>query len=490
MEEIYYKEEARNKIIAGINKLADAVESTMGPNGKTSIIPSSKEYNKYIVTKDGVSVAREIYLKDVVENIGASLIKEVAELQVDVAGDGTTTAICLARALVNNLKDFNSNEINKALDEIVPKIIEQLKLNSRELKNEDIKYVASISANNDLQIGDIIQQAYNHTSIIKVEESNNTEDSLELIEGMSLPVSYFSKQFINNPKKAECSFENPRVLLLDGKLEDLGIFEFPIKYCAENNESLLIITEHVTDSVLKLLEKNVSNNALKLCVIKSPGFSQHRKDLLRDLSDLTGAIVVSDFNKKYSKDDLGILQSCKISKSNSILVKHEDIDTSDLLENFKSLLELNNMEGNDSDLIKQRIENLTGKISIIKVGGGSEVEMKERFDRYDDAVKAVACALEEGIVQGAGLALYHSIQATYNTEYDETTPYHFIMKSLLSPYDTICKNGVSISVMNDMFKDNIIDPLKVTRCALENAVSVVKTILSTDSVIISRESWS
>lgn len=492
MEEIYYKEEARNKIIAGINKLADAVESTMGPNGKTAIIPSSKEYNKYIVTKDGVSVARQIHLKDVVENIGASLIKEVAELQVDLAGDGTTTAICLARALVNNLKDFDSNDINDALDELVPKIIEQLKLNSRELKNEDIKYVASISANNDVQIGDIIQQAYNHTSIIKVEESSSTEDSIELIEGMSIPVSYFSKVFINNPKKAECLFESPRVLLLDGKLEDLGAFEIPIKYCAENNESLLIITEYVTDSVLKLLEKNVINNALKICVIKTPGFAQHRKDLVRDLSDITGASIISDFTKKYTKQDLGILQSCKISKSNSLLVKHKDIDISELLENLQSLLELNDMEGNDIDLIKQRIENLTGKISLIKVGGGSEVEMKERFDRYDDAVKAVACALEEGIVEGGGVALFKAIITLLQ---DNDCVDNRILISLTNPYITIFPkliiNDVRHLELNvNMFNKNIIDPFKVTRCALENAVSVVKTILSTDSVIISRESWS
>lgn len=485
IKEIYFKEEARDKIIAGINKLNEAVSSTMGPNGKTSIIPSKTEFGKYIVTKDGVSVAREVFLKDPVENIGASLIKEVAELQVDLAGDGTTTAITLATALVNNLKDFDSNDINKALDTIIPQILEQLKANARVLKQEDIKYVASISANNDIQIGNIIQQAYDHSSIVKAEESSNQEDSLELIEGMSLPVSYFSKHFINNRKKGECYFENPRVLVLDGKLDDLKPFKEPIEHIARHGEQLLIITEYISDTVLRLLESNVINDALKVCVIKTPGFGQHRKDLLVDICAITKATKINDFSKRYTLESFGKLKSCSITKTSSLLLKDDDVNLDQIINDLTEVMNNHSDSDHEKELIKQRIEKLTGKISIIKVGGNSEIEMKERFDRYDDAIKATACALEEGIVEGGGLSLYNAIPK----DFEGYTPVESqIYRSMWAPRVKIAENGSVYG--GNMFDQNIIDPLKVTRCALENAVSVAKTILSTDSIVIHRELWS
>lgn len=488
MEEIYFDKEGRDKLIEGVNKLNRAVSSTMGPNGKNVII-SDRNSGKYKVTKDGVSVAREVSFKDPIENIGAQLAKQAAEKTVEDAGDGTTTATVLTTAFVNNLKDFNTVDINKAFDEIIPKVIEQLKLNSRELKHEDIKHVASISANNDLQIGELIQQAYNHSDIVKIEESSNTEDILDTLPGMSLPVSYFSKHFITNQSKGVCEFNNVNTLIIDGKLEKLENFRSVLELTQQPNNSLLIIVEDIHEQALRKLETFVLSQILPICVIKSPGFSKHRKDLLQDLCDFTGSTLITDLSKSYNTDVLGKLQSCKISKNNSILVKDDNIDITNKLEILNELFKDSELTEYDKDLIKQRIEYLKGKISIIKVGGKSELEMKERFDRYDDAVKAVACALEEGIVQGAGLALYHSIQNIYNLKYDETTPYHFIMKSLLSPYDTICKNGICIPVMNDMFEQNIIDPLKVTRCALENAVSIAKVILSTEAVVLNETEW-
>ena len=211
--------------------------------------------------------------------------------------------------------------------------------------------------------------------------------------------------------------------------------------------------------------------------------------ILRDICDFTGSVLVQD-NKEYTSTIMGKLSNIIVDKHKSTLVKHNDVNIEEFLSNLKYSLELKELTDYDKDLIKQRYENLSAKISVIKVGGKTESEMKERFDRYDDAIKAVGCALEEGIVQGAGLALYHSIQDVYDIKYDETTPYHFIMKSLLSPYDTICKNGICIPVMNDMFKQNIIDPLKVTKTALLNAVAVAKTILSTDAVVLSEREWS
>ena len=519
MEEVTFDKEARDKLIEGINKLNKAVGATMGPSGKTVIIPDSeaREYGKYKVTKDGVSVARSIFFKDPIENIGAQMIKEVAEKTVDTAGDGTTTATVLATAFINNLKDFNTVEINKAFDEIIPKVLEQLKLNSRELKREDIKYVASISANNDIQIGELIQQAFDFSSIIKVEESNNSEDTLTMIDGMSLPVSYFSKHFINNPKKGTCELDEPYVILLDGKLDNLKTFEQAIKFVANENQPLLIITEHVNENVLRLIESNVLSHNLKMCVIKAPGFSKHRKDLLRDLSEFTGAKLVNDFTKPLPATIVGRLKACKIGKNESLLLKHEDINIDQLIDDLKeSSLTL---EDHDKDLINQRIENLTAKVSLIKVGGGSELEMKERKDRYDDAVKAVACALEEGVVEGGGEALYkarvavgHKLSKTklipekghedMNVDFDHIESIEIsrldnaVLTSLLQPRERIVSNGhvlhrggFEVGGVRNMFYENVIDPLKVTRCALENAVSVAKTILSTEAVVLNRNEW-
>jgi len=498
-KEIYFKEDARSLLFSGVEKLSQAVASTMGPNGKTVII--SNQYGDPEITKDGVKVAREIYFKNAIENIGAKIVKEVAELQVDLAGDGTTTAIVLANAFIQNLKDFDSNEINKAFDEIIPIVIKQLKLGSRKLEYKDIKYLASISANNDIHIGEIIQQAYNHASIIKVEESNDNEDSLELIDGMSLPVSYFSKHFINTNKKAECNFNEPYVLLIDGKLENLKSFETPIKQIAENNESLLIITEGISENLLRLLESNVLSGLLKLCVIKSPGFSQYRKDLLRDISDFTGADLINSFTKQYNLQSFGKLKSLKVTKNNSILVKHPDVDIREYIDDLKALSGLKELTKQDRELIEQRVINLTGKISIIKVGGISEIEMKERKDRYDDAVLATACALEEGIVEGGGIALFKIESEWLNNENkinkksSDIDLNKALYRCLTSPACKILENknnspiSLKFNLSENMFEQNIIDPLKVTRCALENAVSVAKTILSTDTVVLNERQW-
>ena len=496
MKEIYFKDKAREKLFIGIQKLHDAVASTLGPNGKTVIIPDddAKKDFQYKVTKDGVSVARKIYLQNPVENIGAQLVKEVCELQVEQAGDGTTTAVVLANAFIQNLKDFNSNEINKAFDEIIPKVIEQLKLNSKELKREDIKYVASISANNDIQIGNIIQQAYNFSNIVKVEESNSLEDTLETIEGMQLDVSYISKNFKNTPKE-HCEFNNPHVLLLDGKLEDLMSFKTILETVSNNDESILIITEHVNEKSLRMLESQVLSGNIKLCIIKTPGFGPARKDYIRDLSDFTNSdIIQPQSGKQYSPTALGKLKSCSITKNNSLLIKHEDVNVDEIVENLTELSKNKELTKYDVEVINKRIQNLTAKASIIKVGGGSEIEMKERKDRYDDAVLAVACALEEGIVSGGGTALryvFHVLTSELLKEKDKEKDFHFkVLECLLYPYQTIVCNGSKPKLEHFLFNENIIDPLKVTRCALENAVSIAKTILSTDTVVLNERLWS
>ena len=302
----------KEKLKEGVRKLAQAVASTMGPNGATVIIPDRDKFKSYKITKDGVSVARQIYFKDPIENIGAKLVKEVAELQVQQAGDGTTTAIVLASAFIENLFEFEYNDIEKAFNEIIPKVLEQLKLNSKELKQEDIKYVATISANNDSKIGDLIQQAYDYSNLVKIEKGVTNEDKLELVDGMQLLTTYFSKNFINNTQKAECNLETPNVLLIDGKLDDLTHYATIIENKATRDQSLLIVTEHISDKELRKLEAHVLSGNLNLCIIKTPGFGQHRKDILRDLSDFTGAKVINNPKGEVSVTALGKLKSIKV----------------------------------------------------------------------------------------------------------------------------------------------------------------------------------
>lgn len=480
-------EEGREKLILGINKLGKAVGKTMGPNGKTVIIPDKQKFGEYRVTKDGVSVANAISFKDPIENIGALLIKKAAQKTVDEAGDGTTTSTVLATAFVNNLKDFDTVSINKAFDEVIPKVLEQLKQNSKELKHEEIYKVATISANGDIQIGNLIQQAYDHASIIKVEEGNQLEDRLELKTGMSLPVSYLSPHFITNERKQECDMVIPYVLIIDGKLESLKGFEFVIKKIAEDNDQLLIITEHVHDNILRLLESNKLSGSLNVCVMKTPGFGGHRANLLKDLTVFTGAKLIKDCNQPITFQDLGLLTSCKIGKHNSILVPSPDRHFGSYIETLTEMLNITDLNQQEKDLIQQRIEYLTGKVSIIFVGGQSELEVSERKDRYDDAVLAVACALEEGIVEGGGIALY--IAGDNIMDMFMFPEGSAIFESLDEPKKVIEKNGSKIYNGKNMFKQNIIDPLKVTRCALLNAVSVAKTILSTDAIVLHQSEW-
>lgn len=481
----------KEKLKEGVRKLAQAVGSTMGPNGATVIIPNKDKYGVYRITKDGVSVAREINFKDPLENIGAGLVKEVAELQVDQAGDGTTTAVVLASSFIENLFDFEYNDIEKAFNEIIPKVLEQLKINSKELKQEDIKYVATISANNDSKIGDIIQQAYDYSYLVKVEEGNSTEDKLELVDGMQLLTTYFSKIFVNNPRKAECNLNEPNILLIDGKLEDLKYYQIPIEQAATNGQSLVIITEHIFDKELRKLEAHSLSGNINICVIKTPGFGQFRKDVLRDLSDFTGADVISNPKTPVTLKSLGKLKSIKVSKNNSLLVKHESIDVTSLIEDLKELSK--QLKDTDKEYVEKRIEQLTGKIAVIYVGGGSEIEMKERKDRYDDAVLATACALEEGIVEGGGVALgcIFGIEDIYKLLVPHLNKDIIlkIIESIDEPRCTIKQNGCELDDRLDMFSLNIIDPLKVTRCALENAVSVAKTILSTKTVVLNPQEW-
>jgi len=467
-KEIYKEKEAREGIIEGINRLADAVLTTMGPNGGTVII---SDHSGDKITKDGVSVASEISFKDPIQNIGANLIKEVAKLTVALAGDGTTTSICLAKAFINKgfkliSENVSYNIIKKELEELEIKVIKELGEVAIKLNRTNIIDVATISANNDVQIGKLIQKAYNHSDIVRVEEYIGREDLLETVNGMRLNTSYFSKAFINNGKKQAIEYDEVKFIIKRGKLESLK----SIYKLLEGNQDLpiIIMADHFTEDVLSLLKTNYNKNYLQIGLVKTPGVGGHRKDLVSDIIEYTGAKALSSSEGVY----FSRLDSVFINKDYFDLCK-KDADVSEYANNLKETLNLEE-NTNSRDLISQRITNLNGKVSIIKVGGSSTIEMKERKDRVDDAVLAVLCALEEGIIAGGGITLN-------NMNID-----NLFSSCLKEPLKQIQSNGSDLKECSnqDLLDKNIIDPVKVTRCAIQNAISVTKTILGTKTIVL------
>lgn len=469
-----------NEIIEGALELAQAVTVTLGPKGSTVIIPSKKEFGKYDVTKDGVSVAKSIEFKNPLKNIGASLVKEVSELTLKLAGDGTTTATVLTASLIKYLREFNYKEVEKELNDLLPLLIKELKNQSKEIDNSSVFNVAKISTNGDEHMSKLIKEAYDFSNIVSAEQSSQFEDSVLYIEGMSLNTGSFSKNFFNYKNKTECVLKEPKVLILSKKLTVLKGLETVLRYCSEQDVPLIIITEEVEEKVLKLLEANVLSNNIKLCVIKSPGFSTNRVNKLNDIAALTKSKIVHDLNVLQPISVLGTLKSFKCSLDNSLLLKSDDVDVSEYLMSLEEEFKSTSLE--NKDLLQERINNFKGKVSIIKVGGLSEHEVNERADRYDDAVKAVKCALEEGIVLGGGYALYDTSLKLYDLKDNDI--YKNILKAVQTPFELITEDLNPIT-----WDQNIVDPLKVTRTALENAFTVVKTILSTNAVVLNRSEW-
>jgi len=478
LEEIIKREELHNKLINGVNKLADVVVTTLGPNGSTVIIADG--YDEPYITKDGVSVSNYTSLKDPVENIAATLLKQVAKNTVEQAGDGTTTSICLAQALINTgyiliASGLSYNTIKKSLEELEEYVVKELVKNAKKLKTSNIIDVATISSNNDKKIGNIIQTAYNHSLIVKVEEGTDLEDKLVTISGMELKTGYFNNAFINKPSKQSIVYDEPYLLLINGKLDKLdnigklllGVKESPI----------IIVADYFGDQVLSILKDNYNRGALKVGLMKSPGFAGHRKNLMEDISKYSGATLLDPNTKYTDMSVLGKLKHTSIGKDKTIITSENNI-SEDHLNNLKEILK-NSTETTDKHLLTERIENLTGNISIIKVGGKSEVEMKERKDRIDDAVLAVSCALEEGIIEGGGKAL-QLIASTTNNKFVEC---------LYAPKLAIVNNGAVIDYTEDFFEKGIIDPVKVTRVAIQNAISVAKTILGTNAVVLNERLW-
>ena len=467
-KEILFNEDVSSKLLKGVNKLADAVLLTYGPNGNTVIL--FDDYDKPYVTKDGVSVSNSIELTDPTENAAAVLIKEVAQRTLDQAGDGTTTSIALAKSFINKgyslLFEDNYNYIKNSLESLEHQVLDQLKKSAIPLTQENIINVATVSTNGDIKSAKLIEKAYKHSNIVKVEESNNLEDSLITIKGLNLKGSYFDRSFINNAKNQSIEYDKAKLIIIPGKLESLK--DITTFLMSNKDSNICIMADHFSDEVLSILKNNFNTGALKIGLIKTPGFADHRKNLVSDIIKYTKSYHSLD--KFYVSDIDGITAT-----KDSLIIRKDDAEIDSLVDVLKENLKMET-ESYSKELLQQRIDILEGTLSIIKVGGYSEVEMKEKKDRVDDAVLAVACAIEEGIVDGGGWALVRIADYLQNEGYNNP-----FFTCLYDPCRIIFKTD---NLVPSYLKKDIIDPVKVTRIALENAISVSKTILSTSGIVL------
>jgi chaperonin GroEL len=462
----------------GINDLANTVKLTMGPQGSTVIITDNNGIP--YITKDGFSVSRDIVFTNPIKNIAANLFKEVAKNTVDEAGDGTTTATVLAQSLIQrgfaimNTEDISYTKIKEELEDLEGYVLKGLNNHSKKIKPRDIRFVATIAANGDNFMGSIIDSAYSKANIVKVEESDNEIDSLEVINGMQLDTGFFDKALINNPSKQSIEYKNIPLVIIDGHLTDLQNIAALLQ---ENKDGIAIIADHFSDEVVSIIRENYNRGRLKIALIKSPGFATHRKDLLSDLAVFTDSEVI-DPSKSIIGKHFGIINSLVVTQNKTIITR--DIYTPQTQKRAEDLKNsLQDLNKTQKKLTQERIDNLSGSIAIIKTGGSSEIEMKERKDRYDDAVLAVSCAIEEGIIQGGGKVLQLLSITTDN----------MFKSCLLTPKQTIIENGAVIDYTKDFIKEGIIDPVKVTRVAFKNAISIAKTILSVKAVVQNNQRW-
>ena len=520
-KDIKFDLEARDGIKRGVDALANAVKVTLGPKGRNVII--SKSFGAPVVTKDGVSVAKEIELEDALENMGAQMVKEVASKTNDLAGDGTTTATVLAQAIVaEGLKNVaagaNPMDLKRGIDKAVAKITEELAKQSKEVgsTSEQIKQVASISANNDDVIGDLIAQAFNKVGkegVITVEEAKGTDTYVDVVEGMQFDRGYLSPYFVTDSDKMIADLENPYILLFDKKISNLQEILPILEPVAQSGRPLLIIAEDVEGQALATLVVNKLRGGLKIAAVKAPGFGDRRKAMLEDISILTGGTVISE-ERGFSLENadlemLGTAETVTIDKDNTTIVngsgKASDIKAR--VNQIKSQIESTTSDY-DREKLQERLAKLAGGVAVLYVGAASEIEMKEKKDRVDDALNATRAAVEEGIVAGGGVALVRAqktLEKISDVNLDEVTGIQIVSRAIEAPLRTIVDNagGEGSVVINkvtegkgdfgydaksdvfvDMLKAGIIDPKKVTRVALENAASVAGMILTTECALI------
>jgi len=512
---------ARDGIKRGVDALANAVKVTLGPKGRNVII--SKSFGAPQVTKDGVSVAKEIELEDALENMGAQMVKEVASKTNDLAGDGTTTATVLAQAIVaEGLKNVaagaNPMDLKRGIDKAVEALTKDLAKQSKEVGNssEKIKQVASISANNDDQIGELIAQAFGKVGkegVITVEEAKGTDTYVDVVEGMQFDRGFLSPYFVTDSEKMTTDLENPYILLVDKKVSSMKDLLPVLEPVAQTGKPLLIIAEDVDGEALATLVVNKLRGSLKIAAVKAPGFGDRRKAMLEDIAILTGGQVISEERgftlENATIEQLGTAETVTIDKDNTTVVNGSG--DKDMIKNrvnqIKSQIETTTSDY-DKEKLQERLAKLSGGVAVLYVGAASEVEMKEKKDRVDDALHATRAAVEEGIVAGGGVALVRAkkvLEKLTSETLDETTGIQIVSKAIEAPLRTIVQNagGEGSVVINkvlegkkdfgydakteqyvDMLKAGIIDPKKVTRIALENAASVAGMILTTECALI------
>ena len=518
-KELFFNTDARDRLKKGVDALADAVKVTLGPKGRNVII--DKKFGAPSITKDGVTVAKEIELDQPIENMGAQLVKEVASKTADDAGDGTTTATVLTQAIFgvgikNVAAGANPMDLKRGIDKAVAEVVGELRASSKEIStSKEIAQVGTISANNDEEIGNMIADAMEKVGkdgVITVEEAKGTETEVKTVEGMQFDRGYLSPYFTTNTEKMEAELENPYILIYDKKISSMKELLPVLEPVAQSGRPLLIIAEDVDGEALATLVVNKIRGALKVAAVKAPGFGDRRKAMLEDIATLTGGTVISEERgfklENATVEYLGSAEKVNIDKDNTTIVN--GAGESDAIQarigEIKSQIEKTTSDY-DREKLQERLAKLSGGVAILYIGAATEVEMKEKKDRVDDALHATRAAVQEGVVVGGGVALLRAAKALDNLKganEDEDTGINIIRQAVEAPLRTIVSNagGEGSVVINkirendgtygynartdkyeDLFAAGVIDPTKVTRLALENAASIASLLLTTECVI-------
>ncbi|MBI1344626.1 MAG: chaperonin GroEL [Terrimonas sp.] len=519
-KQLFFDIEARNRMKKGVDALANAVKVTLGPKGRNVVI--EKKFGAPGVTKDGVTVAKEIELEDPIENMGAQMVKEVASKTADVAGDGTTTATVLAQSIITEgLKNVaagaNPMDLKRGIEKAVNKVVDNLKGQSQTVGNDNskIQQVASISANNDNEIGKLIAEAMKKVGkegVITVEEARGTETTVEVVEGMQFDRGYVSPYFVTNSEKMNAELENPYILIYDKKISAMKDILHILEKVAQGGRPLLIISEDLEGEALATLVVNKLRGTLKVAAVKAPGFGDRRKEMLQDIAVLTkGTVISEEQGYKLENADLtylGQASTVTIDKDNTTIVggkgKKEDINAR--VNQIKAQIEVTTSDY-DKEKLQERLAKLSGGVAVLNIGAATEIEMKEKKDRVDDALHATRAAVEEGIVPGGGIAFIRAIESLEKLKganEDESTGIAIVKRALEEPLRQIVANaGIEGSIVvqkvkegkadfgfnarteeyENLYKAGVIDPTKVTRIALENAASIAGMLLTTECVV-------
>lgn len=523
-KEILFNIDARDQLKKGVDALANAVKITLGPKGRNVII--EKKFGAPHITKDGVTVAKEIELTDAFQNTGAQLVKEVASKTGDDAGDGTTTATVLAQAIVaEGLKNVTAGaspmDIKRGIDKAVVKVVESIKAQAEKVGDnyDKIEQVASISANNDPVIGKLIADAMRKVSkdgVITIEEAKGTDTTIGVVEGMQFDRGYLSAYFVTNTEKMECEMEKPYILIYDKKISNLKEFLPILEPAVQSGRPLLVIAEDVDSEALTTLVVNRLRSQLKICAVKAPGFGDRRKEMLEDIAILTGGMVISEEKglklEQATLEMLGTADKITVSKDNTTIVNGagEKANIKERCDQIKAQIAATKSDY-DREKLQERLAKLSGGVAVLYVGAASEVEMKEKKDRVDDALRATRAAIEEGIVPGGGVTYIRAIDALEGLQgdnSDETTGVDIIKRAIEEPLRQIVANAgkegavvvqkvregkgdfgynARLDIYENLYAAGVVDPAKVTRVALENAASIAGMFLTTECVVVEKK---